>query len=177
MFNYFSLAGVAVGALAYYMFSKSTNETSHEQDPNYHPSPTEFFSNQTSQQNLSTPSSSTELKFSEINQSGYGHDFDYEVSDEEYTSEEEDERMFGKFKCRKCKRKWMSGNSWQNTPQQCQQCKIDVYPYDLQPLERIQDKDAEKIDRNKHHPTELCGKCKQLGYNCRFKSKQESYYY
>jgi hypothetical protein len=38
-------------------------------------------------------------------------------------------RCFGEFKCPKCKRKWMSGNSWANTHQDCIKCHINVYPH------------------------------------------------
>ncbi|GBP56307.1 Zinc finger CCHC domain-containing protein 24 [Eumeta japonica] len=38
-------------------------------------------------------------------------------------------RCFGEFKCPKCKRKWMSGNSWANFSQQCIKCHINVYPH------------------------------------------------
>ena len=61
----------------------------------------------------------------------------------------------------------MSGNSWENSTQQCERCNISVLPYELQPLERIKTEDDGKIDMNKHHPTHLCGKCLELGYNCR----------
>jgi uncharacterized protein with PIN domain len=39
------------------------------------------------------------------------------------------DRVFGYFKCPKCTRQWMSGNSWANMGQECQRCKINVYPY------------------------------------------------
>ncbi|BES91821.1 Acyl-CoA thioesterase 9 [Nesidiocoris tenuis] len=38
-------------------------------------------------------------------------------------------RCFGEYKCPKCKRKWMSGNSWANMGQQCIKCHINVYPH------------------------------------------------
>lgn len=38
-------------------------------------------------------------------------------------------RCFGEYKCTKCKRKWMSGNSWANTPQDCIKCQLRVYPH------------------------------------------------
>jgi len=37
-------------------------------------------------------------------------------------------RCFGEYKCPKCKRKWMSGNSWANMGQECIKCHINVYP-------------------------------------------------
>lgn len=33
------------------------------------------------------------------------------------------------YKCPKCKRKWMSGNSWANMGQECIKCHINVYPH------------------------------------------------
>ena len=38
-------------------------------------------------------------------------------------------RCFGEYKCPKCKRKWMSGNSWANMGQECIKCHINVYPH------------------------------------------------
>ena len=38
-------------------------------------------------------------------------------------------RCFGEYKCPKCKRKWMSGNSWANMSQDCIKCHINVYPH------------------------------------------------
>ena len=38
-------------------------------------------------------------------------------------------RCFGEYKCSKCKRKWMSGNSWANSGQQCIKCHLMVYPH------------------------------------------------
>ncbi|KAM7304168.1 zinc finger CCHC domain-containing protein 24 [Ixodes scapularis] len=38
-------------------------------------------------------------------------------------------RCFGEYKCTKCKRKWMSGNSWANMGQKCIKCHINVYPH------------------------------------------------
>jgi len=37
-------------------------------------------------------------------------------------------RCFGEYKCPKCKRKWMSGNSWANMGQECIKCHINVFP-------------------------------------------------
>ncbi|KAK8758924.1 hypothetical protein V5799_003445 [Amblyomma americanum] len=38
-------------------------------------------------------------------------------------------RCFGEYKCPKCKRKWMSGNSWANMGQKCIKCHLNVYPH------------------------------------------------
>ncbi|KAG7209991.1 hypothetical protein KM043_011576 [Ampulex compressa] len=45
-------------------------------------------------------------------------------------------RCFGEYKCPKCKRKWMSGNSWANMGQECIKCHINVYPHKQRPLEK-----------------------------------------
>lgn len=40
-----------------------------------------------------------------------------------------DRRCFGEYKCPQCNRTWMSGNSWADKGQECQSCKINVYPH------------------------------------------------
>ena len=50
-------------------------------------------------------------------------------SDEGLTPYQGQKRCFGEFKCPKCKRKWMSGNSWSNIGQECVKCRINVYPF------------------------------------------------
>ncbi|OWF52668.1 zinc finger CCHC domain-containing protein 24-like [Mizuhopecten yessoensis] len=74
-------------------------------------------------------------------------------------------RCFGEYKCPKCKRKWMSGNSWANMGQECIKCHINVYPHKQRPLEKPDGLDVS--DQSKVHPQHLCEKCKVLGYYCR----------
>ncbi|XP_014241367.1 zinc finger CCHC domain-containing protein 24-like [Cimex lectularius] len=74
-------------------------------------------------------------------------------------------RCFGEYKCPKCKRKWMSGNSWANMGQQCIKCHINVYPHKQRPLEKPDGLDVS--DQSKVHPQHLCEKCQQLGFYCR----------
>jgi hypothetical protein len=74
-------------------------------------------------------------------------------------------RCFGEYKCSKCKRKWMSGNSWANMGQECIKCHINVFPQKQRPLEKPDGLDVS--DQSKVHPQHLCQKCKQLGYYCR----------
>ncbi|XP_046671697.1 zinc finger CCHC domain-containing protein 24-like isoform X1 [Homalodisca vitripennis] len=74
-------------------------------------------------------------------------------------------RCFGEYKCPKCKRKWMSGNSWANMGQQCIKCHINVYPHKQRPLEKPDGLDVS--DQSKVHPQHLCQKCKYVGYYCR----------
>ncbi|XP_014483861.1 PREDICTED: zinc finger CCHC domain-containing protein 24-like, partial [Dinoponera quadriceps] len=74
-------------------------------------------------------------------------------------------RCFGEYKCPKCKRKWMSGNSWANMGQECIKCHINVFPHKQRPLEKPDGLDVS--DQSKVHPQHLCQKCKTLGYYCR----------
>ncbi|GBM51201.1 Zinc finger CCHC domain-containing protein 24 [Araneus ventricosus] len=74
-------------------------------------------------------------------------------------------RCFGEYRCPKCNRKWMSGNSWANMGQECTNCRINVYPHEQRPLNKPGGLDVS--DENKEHPRHLCEKCKKLGYNCR----------
>uniref|UniRef100_A0AAQ4PL12 Zinc finger, CCHC domain containing 24 n=1 Tax=Gasterosteus aculeatus aculeatus TaxID=481459 RepID=A0AAQ4PL12_GASAC len=66
-------------------------------------------------------------------------------------------RCFGEYKCPKCKRKWMSGNSWANMGQECIKCHINVYPHKQRPLEKPDGLDVS--DQSKEHPQHLCEKC------------------
>ncbi|XP_041363529.1 zinc finger CCHC domain-containing protein 24-like isoform X2 [Gigantopelta aegis] len=82
-------------------------------------------------------------------------------------------RCFGEYKCPKCKRKWMSGNSWANMGQECIKCHINVYPHKQTHLFSCHQRPLEKpdgldvSDQSKVHPQHLCEKCKMLGYYCR----------
>ncbi|KAL5254232.1 hypothetical protein ACHWQZ_G013867 [Mnemiopsis leidyi] len=44
------------------------------------------------------------------------------------------DRVFGFFKCPKCKQQWQSGHSYANQGLKCKKCKITVYPYEQRPL-------------------------------------------
>ncbi|XP_076271268.1 zinc finger CCHC domain-containing protein 24-like [Rhynchophorus ferrugineus] len=78
---------------------------------------------------------------------------------------QETKRCFGEYKCPKCKRKWMSANSWSNMGQECIKCLINVYPHKQRPLEKPDGLDVS--DQSKEHPQHLCQMCKELGYCCR----------
>jgi Zinc-binding domain len=41
-----------------------------------------------------------------------------------------DKRCSAEFKCSKCRRRWMSENSWADMGQECKVCKTKVYPYE-----------------------------------------------
>ncbi|CAG9316898.1 unnamed protein product [Blepharisma stoltei] len=73
-------------------------------------------------------------------------------------------RVYGYFRCEKCKRTWSSGNSWANCGQQCLKCNINVYPHLQTPL--IRSKTSKSEGPEKAHKSDLCEKCKQLGYSC-----------
>ncbi|CBY31888.1 unnamed protein product [Oikopleura dioica] len=72
-------------------------------------------------------------------------------------------RCFGEFKCPKCKRKWLSANSWCNMGQECIKCRINVYPSKQRPLNK---QEAAAVAQ-REHPKELCEKCQTLGRYCR----------
>ena len=76
----------------------------------------------------------------------------------------EKQRKFGTYYCEDCHRTWMSGNSWKGVGQQCRQCQAMFLPHTLDPLQRssYHDPDIYKPP----HQQALCGKCKELGYNC-----------
>ncbi|GLV35101.1 hypothetical protein CBL_09583 [Carabus blaptoides fortunei] len=74
-------------------------------------------------------------------------------------------RCFGEYKCTKCKRKWMSGNSWANNGQECIKCRINIFPHKQRPLEKPDGLDVS--DQSKVHPQHLCQMCKNLGFYCR----------
>ncbi|KAI1285569.1 Zinc finger CCHC domain-containing protein 24 [Halotydeus destructor] len=76
-----------------------------------------------------------------------------------------EDRCFGHYRCPTCGKSWMSGNSWANAGQECQRCRIMVYPHTQRPLEKPEGLD--KGDLKKEHPRGLCEKCRQLGRNCR----------
>ncbi|XP_064790107.1 zinc finger CCHC domain-containing protein 24-like isoform X1 [Oncorhynchus masou masou] len=67
-------------------------------------------------------------------------------------------RCFGEYKCPKCKRKWMSGNSWANMGQECIKCHINVYPHKQERgavLSRVVGKDMERWNGISNHSTLL----------------------
>ncbi|CAG0898292.1 unnamed protein product [Cyprideis torosa] len=74
-------------------------------------------------------------------------------------------RCFGEYRCSRCHRKWMSGNSWANKGQECIKCRIIVYPHKQRPLDKPDGLDVS--DQSKVHPQDLCEKCRELGYYCR----------
>ncbi|CAH0550906.1 unnamed protein product [Brassicogethes aeneus] len=63
----------------------------------------------------------------------------------------------------------MSGNSWLNMGQQCQQCHINVLPHKQRPLKKPDGLNVS--DPSKEHPQDLCQKCKQLGHFCGLRLK------
>ncbi|CAM4712397.1 unnamed protein product [Leuciscus chuanchicus] len=79
-------------------------------------------------------------------------------------ADQDNKRCFGEYRCPKCNRTWMSGNSWPNMGQECTKCHINVLAHKQTPLEKPDGLD--KSDLSKHHPQDLCEKCKKLGHYC-----------
>ncbi|KAG4074449.1 hypothetical protein HA402_015738 [Bradysia odoriphaga] len=73
-------------------------------------------------------------------------------------------RCFGEYRCLKCNRTWMSGNSWANTGQMCTKCNVRCYPHTQRPLEKPDG--LNKSDPTKAHPQELCDRCNAIGHFC-----------
>ncbi|KAJ8679958.1 hypothetical protein QAD02_015745 [Eretmocerus hayati] len=74
-------------------------------------------------------------------------------------------RFYGFFTCIKCGRYWESGNSWANSGQECETCRINIYPYKQGPLKKPGLFDY--YNPAGVHDQGRCEKCKQLGRNCR----------
>ena len=73
----------------------------------------------------------------------------------------EEKRFFGQFKCDNCSKGWNSGNTWQGYTQDCDNCKIKAWPYKVYHLEQSTDNSV-----GKPHRSDLCEKCRELGFNC-----------
>jgi len=74
-------------------------------------------------------------------------------------------RCYGEYVCRKCKRRWTSGNSWANVGQYCRKCEVKVYPHQQRPCAK--NFVLELGGKVLVHPQHLCEKCKRLGSYCR----------
>lgn len=85
-------------------------------------------------------------------------------SEEIFTPYQGHKRCFGEFKCNKCKRKWMSANSWANNAQQCIKCKIPVYPFKQRPLDKVE---LQMVKMNQR----ICWRCWSLFAHVFFKKK------
>ena len=71
-------------------------------------------------------------------------------------------RFYGHYQCEDCSNRWKSGNAWQGYTQDCKSCSKTNWPFKVYHLEQSVD----PLD-GKPHKSELCGKCQELGYNCR----------
>ena len=71
-------------------------------------------------------------------------------------------RFYGHYQCENCSNRWKSGNAWQGYTQDCKNCGAKNWPFKVYHLEQSVD----PLD-GKPHKSELCGKCQELGYNCR----------
>ena len=72
------------------------------------------------------------------------------------------DRLFGTYSCKKCKKEWSSGYSWSNTWQQCKKCNSKIYPFHQREL--VQTK--KKLESIKPHDSDRCEKCKMMGRYC-----------
>ncbi|KAG4065613.1 hypothetical protein HA402_012603 [Bradysia odoriphaga] len=74
--------------------------------------------------------------------------------------------FFGEFNCKKCQKQWMSAFCWfdednkTKIPQKCKRCNVNTFPIKMRPLEKSES------ESTKPHQSQLCGKCKKLGYSC-----------
>ena len=85
--------------------------------------------------------------------------------DEKFTKYQGQKKSIGEFSCLKCKRWWISYNTWSNCAQECIKCHTQNYPYRQRPLHKPDG--LYVMDRSKPHLKNLCGKCKTLGYCCK----------
>ena len=67
------------------------------------------------------------------------------------------DRLFGTYRCKKCKKNWSSGYSWSNKWQQCNKCNSKIYPFYQQKLKR-----SKKISEQSHD-SNRCEKCREIG--------------
>ena len=74
---------------------------------------------------------------------------------------EEDQRLFGYYKCIKCKNKWASAYSWLNKWQQCNKCQTKILPHKQTKLIK-----SNQIKSHKSHNMSGCQKCIELGHSC-----------
>ena len=114
----------------------------------------------------STAISSFHISFSQMTKYDYHALILLFISSVQKTPYQGKKRVFGEFQCHKCNRKWASGNSWANAGQECQNCRIMVYPYHQRDLEKPDEDEDYERDLNKPHIRAMCEKCKQLGRDC-----------
>jgi hypothetical protein len=83
------------------------------------------------------------------------------IIDKQKSQPEENQRAFGYFRCKKCKKEWTSAYSWPNKWQKCNKCKINIHPYNQVRLQK-----STQIKSVKPHNTAHCQKCIELGRGC-----------
>jgi len=79
--------------------------------------------------------------------------------------ENETHRVFGYFRCSKCKNKWTSSASWKNKWQKCKKCDSMIYPYNQHMLKKNNIDYTENISKLPHDQ-KRCGKCIEYGTLC-----------
>lgn len=75
-----------------------------------------------------------------------------------------DTRYFGKYYCRRCKRKWSSGYSFANFAQKCVRCKDYIYAFQYSHLKKP-NYPYYRSTSQRMHQTELCEGC-NIGISC-----------
>lgn len=71
-------------------------------------------------------------------------------------------RMFGKFRCHYCGKRWSSASAWKGVSQGCKGCHSYIKPYQSRFLKHKK----EDGKRDKQHIQDLCTMCQILGTNC-----------
>lgn len=51
------------------------------------------------------------------------------INEKKLTPYQGKKRCFGEFRCNKCNLTWTSSNSWANSSQDCQRCKLSIFPH------------------------------------------------
>jgi hypothetical protein len=75
-------------------------------------------------------------------------------------------RVFGEFKCGKCRRTWSSAASWTNKWQKCKGCEAKCYPFYQHPLKQRDDEEGGEMQEKRPHDVTRCERCIELGHIC-----------
>ena len=78
----------------------------------------------------------------------------------------ESHRVFGEFRCSRCKKQWKSSSTFCDQKQACQGCDTWCYPYAQRPLERRGSDDDDDDDDRRPHDMARCERCRRLGRCC-----------
>jgi hypothetical protein len=80
-------------------------------------------------------------------------------------------RVYGSFRCSRCKHKWASAASWKDTWQGCKRCETRAYPFSQHQLEQRGKQDGEDSGddyeyERRPHDMERCERCRARGRLC-----------